>query len=233
MRPRWLGIAVSRNSSRHCVENEINRLQVEQAEDQVADQLRRTGIHRMISFLTGIILWFNRLANTFGSIVLAPIRYLPGWCSATLVAVVTGILMLLIFKYTSNQTAIRRTRNDIKANLLSLSLFRDNVWLSLRSQGRILLAAVPSVPVGGCPDAGDGHPDVSLARATGTLVPGPASPGRSGGVRRDGAQPECSMAAPSSSSQLPPSKSPPVPFALKPIICSAGASEHSRPVTMI
>ena len=95
----------------------------------------------MTDLLTDWIVRLNGLANAAGSILLAPIGFVPGWLSSTVVAVATGVLMLLIFKYTSNQQAIRQTRNSIKANLLSLSLFKDNVWLSLRAQGRILLSA--------------------------------------------------------------------------------------------
>ena len=51
------------------------------------------------------------------------------------------MLLLAVFKYTSNQRAIQRVRNDINANLLALKLFKDSAAVSLRSQGRILLGA--------------------------------------------------------------------------------------------
>lgn len=91
--------------------------------------------------MTQVIVWMNGLANTLASVFLAPIAVLPGWVSATLVAAVTGVLMLAAFKVTSNQDAVKRVRNDIKANLLALSLFKDSVAVSLRCQGRIILAA--------------------------------------------------------------------------------------------
>ena len=40
--------------------------------------------------LTQIVLWLNSFATSMASIVLAPIAWLPGWLSATLIAVVTG-----------------------------------------------------------------------------------------------------------------------------------------------
>ena len=95
----------------------------------------------MIGFLAQLVVWLNGLANAMAAILLAPIRVLPGWLSATMVAVATGVLMLVIFKYTSNQRAIKRTRSDIKANLLALSLFKDNVWISLRAQASVLAGA--------------------------------------------------------------------------------------------
>jgi uncharacterized membrane protein (DUF106 family) len=90
---------------------------------------------------TQIVVWLNGLANACALLLLAPIAVLPGWLSATLVAAVTGVLMLLAFKYTSNQDAVKRVRNDIKANVLALSLFRESVIVGLRSQGRILIGA--------------------------------------------------------------------------------------------
>jgi hypothetical protein len=95
-----------------------------------------------MTVLTRIVVWLNTLANGLASVLLAPLAILPGWLSATLVAIVTGVLMLLSFKYTSNQAAIKRVRSEIKANLLALSLFKDSVIVSLRSQGRILWGAV-------------------------------------------------------------------------------------------
>ena len=47
----------------------------------------------------------------------------------------------MVFKYTSNQHAIKRVRNDINANLLALKLFKDSATVALKAQGRLLLAA--------------------------------------------------------------------------------------------
>jgi hypothetical protein len=88
--------------------------------------------------MNDVVALLNRCANACGEYVFAPIDTLPGWLSATLIAAVTGVFMLLVFKYTSNQQAIGRVRNGIKANLLALSLFKDSVGVSLRCQARIL-----------------------------------------------------------------------------------------------
>lgn len=91
--------------------------------------------------LTQLLVWLNALAGAMGTAILSPIAWLPGWLSATLIAALTGVAMLLVFKHTSHQAAIRRTRNQIKANLLALSLFKDSLPVSLRAQGRILASA--------------------------------------------------------------------------------------------
>jgi hypothetical protein len=88
-----------------------------------------------------VIVWLNAAANALGTVVLAPVAALPGWLSATLVAAATGVVLLLVFKYTSNQRAIKLVRNDIKANLLALKLFKDNISVALKAQGRLLWGA--------------------------------------------------------------------------------------------
>ena len=44
--------------------------------------------------LTQVVVWLNTAANVIGRLVFAPIAVLPGWLSATLVAIVTGVLMM-------------------------------------------------------------------------------------------------------------------------------------------
>src|SRR5262245_32425105 len=95
--------------------------------------------------LAQVVVWLNAISNALGSVVLAPIGVLPGWLSATLVAVGSGLLFLVAFKYTSNQRAIKAVRSDIKANLLALKLFKESPWVTLRAQGRVLWGALRSV----------------------------------------------------------------------------------------
>jgi hypothetical protein len=94
-----------------------------------------------MSSLTQLAVWLNAPANALGSFLLAPIGVLPGWLSATLVAAITGVALLAVFKYTSNQQAIKRVKDDVKANLLALKLFNTGASVALRAQGRILRAA--------------------------------------------------------------------------------------------
>jgi hypothetical protein len=48
-----------------------------------------------------------------------------------------GLIALLIYRVASNQADIARTKNGIKANLLALRLFRDDLGVVLRTQGQI------------------------------------------------------------------------------------------------
>src|SRR5262245_40833961 len=94
----------------------------------------------MTDALTQVIVWLNVVANVLGWL-LSPIALLPGWLSATLVGMLSGVLLLVVFKHTSNQKAIKRVRANIKANRLALKLFKDNVKVAFRAQGRLLVGA--------------------------------------------------------------------------------------------
>ena len=57
-----------------------------------------------------------------------------------LVSVVLGLTMVLVFGYASDQKAIHQTKDHLKAHLLALRLFQDQIPIVIRSYGRILLA---------------------------------------------------------------------------------------------
>lgn len=102
--------------------------------------------------MTQAVIVLTRIANSAAGIILAPMAVLPGWLSSTILAAVCGIGMTLVFRYTSNQQAIRRARRAIRANVLAMSLFHQSLAVTLRSQiqvlrgtGRLLLLAI--VPV--------------------------------------------------------------------------------------
>jgi hypothetical protein len=94
-----------------------------------------------MSALTQLIAWLNFVADAVGGVVFAPIGELAGWQSATLVAIATGVVMLIAFKYTSNQAAIKRVRAGIKANTLALKLFKENAMVAIRAQEGMLTGA--------------------------------------------------------------------------------------------
>jgi hypothetical protein len=56
------------------------------------------------------------------------------------VSIVIGLLMVLVFGYTSDQKAIHIAKDHLKAYLLALRLFQDQIAVVLRAYGRILLA---------------------------------------------------------------------------------------------
>jgi hypothetical protein len=54
------------------------------------------------------------------------------------VSVIVGLLMVVVFRYTSNQKAIRRAKDVLKAHLLAVRLFQDQLPVVLQSYGNIL-----------------------------------------------------------------------------------------------
>jgi hypothetical protein len=55
-----------------------------------------------------------------------------------IISVIVGLVMLIAFRHLSNQAAIGRAKDDIKANLLALKLFKDDLRVMFRCQARIL-----------------------------------------------------------------------------------------------
>jgi len=82
----------------------------------------------------------NAIFGKFIEIMLLPFRGMNPWAGMLVVSFVTGLLMLLIFRYTSNQEGIRRVKDRIKAHLLEMRLYSDNMRVSFRAQGSILRA---------------------------------------------------------------------------------------------
>jgi len=87
------------------------------------------------------MMWvFNSFIGTVFDAIVWPVRGLGPWPVMIEVSFLTGLLMLVIFRRTSNQDGIRAAKNRIKAHLLELRLYKDSLAQQLRSQGRILAA---------------------------------------------------------------------------------------------
>lgn len=82
----------------------------------------------------------NPLCTVVADGVYAFLSPLPPWAGITIVSGITGVVMLLAFRYLSNQTGIARAKDDIKANLLALKLFKDDLRVAIRAQFRIMWA---------------------------------------------------------------------------------------------
>jgi uncharacterized membrane protein (DUF106 family) len=95
-----------------------------------------------MSFLARLIAWLNVIGNGLFGLLQKPMMVLPAWLSLTVISAVLGVLMLILFKYTSNQVAIGKVRDVIKAQLLAMKLFKDNIPVVLKSQVKIFAAAM-------------------------------------------------------------------------------------------
>jgi hypothetical protein len=56
------------------------------------------------------------------------------------VSLLTAVVVLIIFKYTSRQSRVRRKRNRLLARVLEMLLFKDDVVVNLGAFGRVLAA---------------------------------------------------------------------------------------------
>lgn len=93
--------------------------------------------------------------NALGKSLFTPIAELPGWLSNAIISAPVGVLMLILFKYISNQDAIQQARDDIKANMLAMKLFKDSLavifkapWGVFRGIAHLLFHSFRPVLVG-------------------------------------------------------------------------------------
>lgn len=81
-------------------------------------------IHAAFHYLMKCILW--------------PLSGLPPFWSLAVISFLTGSVMLWIFGKVSNQPAIKRVKNQIRANLLAVRLFDEHLSVFLKIEMRLL-----------------------------------------------------------------------------------------------
>ncbi|MBI4488595.1 MAG: hypothetical protein HY694_05880 [Deltaproteobacteria bacterium] len=77
------------------------------------------------------------ISNLF-DLIMSPFQSISPLWALSLFSLLAGLLMLLIFRYTSDQKRIKETKNGIKAHLLELWLFRDDPWIMISAQWQLL-----------------------------------------------------------------------------------------------
>jgi uncharacterized membrane protein (DUF106 family) len=90
--------------------------------------------------LSPLLAILNPICTTIGDVVYAVLSPVPPWLGLTILSAVAGVVMLIAFRYVSNQEAIGRAKDDIKANLLALKLYKDDLRVMFQAQGRLLWA---------------------------------------------------------------------------------------------
>jgi uncharacterized membrane protein (DUF106 family) len=81
---------------------------------------------------------FNSIFGKIFDLILFPFRSMSPWVGIIIISLLTALFMLFVFRYTSNQKGIKTAKNKIKAHLLEIRLFKDNLGQSLKAQGGIL-----------------------------------------------------------------------------------------------
>lgn len=95
-----------------------------------------------MSVLVSIIAFVNSLMNALFRPLSGMMMAMPGWLSNLILSAIFGILAIVIFKYTSNQTAIGKVRDNIKAQMLAMKLFKDSMSVTVKIQGRLFTGAL-------------------------------------------------------------------------------------------
>jgi len=80
----------------------------------------------------------NQALNAVVDVLLWPVRGLGDIWQIIVLALPATVLALLVFRLVSNQDAIRMHKNRIKAYLLELLLYKDDLRVTLSAQRRIL-----------------------------------------------------------------------------------------------
>ncbi len=68
-----------------------------------------------------------------------PFRSFSPWIAMISISLLTGLFLIAIYKLVSDQRGLKITKNKIKAYLLELRLFADDLPVSLQAQGNLLL----------------------------------------------------------------------------------------------
>jgi hypothetical protein len=80
----------------------------------------------------------NRAAGGTLGLLLAPFRSLPAWIALAFVSLLAAVFMLLVFRATSDQKRIARTKGLIQAAILEIRLFNEEPRLILAAQADVL-----------------------------------------------------------------------------------------------
>jgi hypothetical protein len=67
----------------------------------------------------------NRVLSRAFDIPLYPFRGLNPWVGMAVIAAITAVIFLYIYKYTSNQTQIKKYKEKIKGHFLEVRLYKD------------------------------------------------------------------------------------------------------------
>ena len=79
-----------------------------------------------------------QLINSVFNTVFDILNFMSESLGLFLVSAITGIVMLFVFKWTSNQKKIKQAKDKIKAHILEIRLYKDSPRVIMRAFGKIL-----------------------------------------------------------------------------------------------
>ncbi len=80
----------------------------------------------------------NRILIFIFDLLFFPITVFNPMAGLIFISILVGILMIVVFKYSSNQEAIKKQKNYLKAHLLEFRLYKDDVGLSLAAMKNLM-----------------------------------------------------------------------------------------------
>ena len=78
--------------------------------------------------------WINARITDLGDLVLGPFESWPPLLVLVVLSAVFGVIMTVVFRYTSNQGKLRTVARQTKAQLMCLRLFKDDLGVALRGE---------------------------------------------------------------------------------------------------
>jgi len=81
----------------------------------------------------------SHLLTKVFDVLLLPFSSLPPFVGLAWISLLTGIGMLMVYRYISNQDQIKRTKDLIKAHFLEIRFFKDDMMVTLIAQKDILV----------------------------------------------------------------------------------------------
>jgi len=80
----------------------------------------------------------NSILNFLLGLPFLPFQWMNPWVGLVVVSLASGILLIWLFKMTSNQKAISRAKNLLNGYMLEIRLFKDDPGIVFAAFGRVL-----------------------------------------------------------------------------------------------
>ncbi|MBC7348403.1 MAG: hypothetical protein H5U05_00350 [Candidatus Aminicenantes bacterium] len=84
--------------------------------------------------------WLNSAVGTILKVIFLPFSSWNPWLAMLVISLLTALLLLLVYKKTSNQAGIKQVKNLIKASLLEIRLYQSDFRTQLGSQKQLVAA---------------------------------------------------------------------------------------------
>ncbi|MCR4396444.1 MAG: hypothetical protein NUW07_06895 [Candidatus Saccharicenans sp.] len=84
--------------------------------------------------------WLNSAVGTIVRVIFLPFSSASPWGALLVISLLTALLLLLVYKKTSNQAGLKQVKNRIKASLLEIRLYQSDFRTQLGSQKELVAA---------------------------------------------------------------------------------------------